>query len=49
MECVNFYNQGNFKRDAEATFISQRNLIQGLITSADVQHVGSTSYTKQSY
>ncbi|WP_210468627.1 GrpB family protein [Sporosarcina sp. 6E9] len=43
MECVNFNDQGNFKRDAEGTFISQRNLIQELIPNADVQHVGSTA------
>ncbi|MEI3604817.1 GrpB family protein [Pseudogracilibacillus sp. SE30717A] len=43
MERVNFYNQRNFKCDAEKTFISQKNLIHELIPNADVQHVGSTA------
>ena len=43
MERVNFYNQTIFKRDAEKTFISQKELIQNLIPNADVQHVGSTA------
>jgi GrpB-like predicted nucleotidyltransferase (UPF0157 family) len=43
MERVNFNNQKSFKCDAEKTFTSQRELIQGLIPNADVQHVGSTA------
>jgi GrpB-like predicted nucleotidyltransferase (UPF0157 family) len=43
MERVNFHNQKSFKCDAEKTFTSQRELIQGLIPNADVQHVGSTA------
>lgn len=43
MERVNFYHQNSFNRDVEKDFTAQRDFIQELIPSADIQHVGSTA------
>ncbi|WP_373894125.1 GrpB family protein [Virgibacillus sp. CBA3643] len=43
MEQVNFYNQDNFKYDAEKTFLFQKERIKEIIPNAGEQHVGSTA------
>lgn len=43
MEKVNFYNQKDLKRITEKTFHTQKKIIEELIPSADVQHIGSTA------
>ncbi len=43
MEQVSFYDQKSFNGDVEKDFTAQRDFIQELIPSADIQHVGSTA------
>src|SRR5690625_5614281 len=43
MERVFFYNQEEIKHNVESTFHTEKEIIEGLVPGADVQHIGSTA------